>query len=152
MKYKSFVTIFALALLFVCTAYSEELPLYPKDTLFTLDDYEIGVETTVPTGDIEFVFKNTMMHDKTVSTRGVFTVDPNYRVMSIKVEYVIVNKDNRIVRTVPILNQKNPKNIMKFVSVYPYSPDYERCTFHIQILLDFIEQEEVVYDKDHSLV
>jgi len=160
MKHKLFITIIALTLmLFVCTAYGggeeSNLPLYPAETEHTLDTYEIGVETIVPADNMEFIFENTMMPDNTISTKGIFVVYPDYQVISINVKFVIVNKNKRIVKIVPILNQSNPDNAMKFISTYPYSPDYELCTFHIEVILNYLgedEEEEVFYDEERSVV
>jgi len=142
-RYKEVIFIIVLVLLTIFDAYAEELPLYPENRQYSLMTYEIGVETTVVTDvDVEFTFINFYKDNKKVLTKGVFIIDPIYRVEFLKVQYVLVNKDKRIVKVIDLLNDKSRKNIVRFTHVYPYSPDYEYCVFHIVIDVELIRVEE----------
>jgi len=154
MKCPLVIFIIAVTLLsFAHDIYSEELPLYPKNRQYALHEYEIGVETRVATNiNMEFTFKNTvdLMKDWSASTEGTFIIEPEYKVMFIKVHYVLVNKDKKVVRVVFVLNQGESENIIKFSCTYPYSPDYEYCVFHIMLLLIENTKPEGVPSNGHT--
>ncbi len=152
-NYKTIIIIIVvITLTLIYNIYAEELPLYPEDREYALGIYEIGVENTIITDSgLEITFKNTHMGDGTVLTNGTFVIDPIYRVKMIVAQYVLVNKDKRVVRVLNIVNDKSGKNIVRFSHTYPYTPDYEYCVFHIKFDVEIIEGGSK-WERAHLLI
>lgn len=147
-KYTMFILV-SIALLI--NAYSIELPLYPKDKHHALSPFEIGVEERIVADKhIEFTFKNTLEENDIVLTEGIFVIAPDLTVDTIQVQYILVNNDKQIVRVVDVLDEENPDNLIRFSVTYPYDTEYEYCVFHIKVMLNKIDQQEVIDNNMHT--
>jgi hypothetical protein len=130
------VIIVALLLIGNHYAAAQELPLYPKEDLDRLDYYDYGVEKTIETSEFVFKYENIYLASKEVKTKGTITIAPvpNAILRSLKVQYVITNKDHRIVKTVVLLDTTESSDTYRFSVKYDFRGEYELGAIHIFVV------------------
>ena len=131
-------------LMFVYKASSQELPLYPPESQENLDHFDYGVEKTisVKSAGVEFTYTNSYNSNKTITTSGSLILDQDLDVLSVNVDYYITNSDKRIVRIVNLISSESGENSYTFERTFPFSGNYELCTFHLNVVDQEIMQEE----------
>lgn len=130
------VIVVLLSLIWIAYSPASELPLYPQEDSDRLDYYDIGVVKDIVTKEVAFKYENITKDMKTVRTVGTMGIipAPDAELISLKITYVITNKDRGIVKEVVLLETDERADIYRFDVEYDYSTDYNLGAIHISLL------------------
>jgi len=135
------IVVIFIALIFIYNVSSAQEGEHYEDAN-RLNLFSYGVEESNDIGEfVSLSYQNNYNTDKTVTTTGKVAFPPDIRLLKIKIDYIITDGEDRVLRTVSIINKPTDSSLYQFSVTYPFMADYEKCIFEIYFVGEEIDDE-----------